>query len=264
MVKLTFLSGLLPLSFVWSATCAPTNSSVQAQAVVEGVEANEFTNNLADWKNLKGVGFAYVMATAEPAALMNPFFTSQTNGALGAGLITGAYHTGKPNVPGSSAADQAAYFVRRGGAWKADGKTLPGALYIPCEPISSFLAKSSPADGLCAEVGDNQARCYGLTTTAMVQWIKTFIDTYKSSTTRTPVIRTSADWWKTCTGNDVSIAKAGAPLWLINWGSSPGPIPGGWKSITFWQYTNKGAGVLNFRDVFHGDLKALKKFAKGA
>ncbi|KAG8889007.1 hypothetical protein FRB99_004036 [Tulasnella sp. 403] len=242
MVKLTFVSGLLPLSFAISATCAPTNSSAQA-LVVEGVEANTFTNNLADWKNLQGVGFAYVMATVEPFALTNPFFTSQTNGALSAGLITGAYHIGKPNVPGSSAADQAAYFVRRGGAWKADGKTLPGALYIP--------------------FGDNQARCYGLTTTAMVQWIQAFADTYKSLTTRSPVIRTTADWWATCTGNDATIG-ASSPLWLISWGSSPGTIPGGWSSLTFWEYTNTAAGILNFRDVFYGDLNALRNFANGA
>ncbi|KAG8892292.1 hypothetical protein FRB99_002816, partial [Tulasnella sp. 403] len=196
------------------------------------------------WKNLKGVGFAYIMATVEPFALTNPFFTSQTKDALAVGLITGAYHTGKPNVPDSSAADQAAYFVRKGGAWKADGKTLPGALYIP--------------------PGDKQNKCNGLTTVAMVKWIKAFIDAYKSSTTRTPVIRTSADWWKTCTGNDVTIAKAGAPLWLINLGSSPGTIPGGWKKITFWEYTNKGTENLFLRDRFYGDLKALKKFAKGA
>ena len=47
-------------------------------------------------------------------------------------MVRGAYHFANPRT--SSGADQARYFVQNGGAWTADGKTLPGLLDIEFNP----------------------------------------------------------------------------------------------------------------------------------
>jgi GH25 family lysozyme M1 (1,4-beta-N-acetylmuramidase) len=62
----------------------------------------------------------------------------------------------------------------------------------------------------------------------MVSWIKDFSDTYHASTTRWPVIYTTTDWWKTCTGNSAEFA-ANSPLWLARYGSTAGTLPAGWS-----------------------------------
>jgi lysozyme len=53
------------------------------------------------------------------------------------------------------------------------------------------------------------------------------------------------------------------PLWLAEYTSAPMPrIPGGWKTWTFWQYSQDGRidgvdGAVDL-DRFNGDLNALK------
>ncbi|MET7435206.1 GH25 family lysozyme, partial [Streptomyces flaveolus] len=80
-----------------------------------------------DWAaaRAKGARFVYVKAT-ESTNYRNPYFSGQYSGAREAGLIRGAYHFARPDR--SSGAKQAAYFVRHGGDWRADGWTLPPAL----------------------------------------------------------------------------------------------------------------------------------------
>jgi lysozyme len=86
-----------------------------------------------DWRKAraKGARFVYVKAT-ESTGYRNPRFGQQYNGARDAGIIRGAYHFALPDR--SSGRAQAAYFVRNGGAWSADGWTLPPALDIEYNP----------------------------------------------------------------------------------------------------------------------------------
>ena len=51
-------------------------------------------------------------------------------------MVRGAYHFANPRT--SSGADQARYFVQNGGAWTADGKTLPGLLDIEFNPYPAY------------------------------------------------------------------------------------------------------------------------------
>ena len=52
------------------------------------------------------------------------------------GMVRGAYHFANPST--SSGADQARYFVQNGGAWTADGQTLPGLLDIEFNPYLEY------------------------------------------------------------------------------------------------------------------------------
>ncbi|MFJ2905327.1 lysozyme [Streptomyces sp. NPDC087212] len=187
----------------------------------------------------KGARFVYVKAT-ESTTYRNPYFTAQYGGAGGVGILRGAYHFARPNT--SSGARQAAYFVRNGGAWKADGRTLPPALDIEYNPY------------------DAKHRCYGVGKKRMVRWIKAFSAEVDRLTGRPPVIYTTVNWWKTCTGN--SRALTANPLWIAQPGSKAGPLPGGWPYWTFWQHATKGA-LPGDQNLFNGSAAQLMKFARG-
>ena len=78
--------------------------------------------------------FAYIKAT-EGTSYRNPYFKTQYKGADKAGMIRGAYHFASP--AGKAGYKQARYFVKNGGGWSADGKTLPGVLDIEYNPYGS-------------------------------------------------------------------------------------------------------------------------------
>ncbi|KIM66502.1 glycoside hydrolase family 25 protein [Scleroderma citrinum Foug A] len=191
----------------------------------------------------------------DTSAFKSPEFNSQYTGAAKAGIIRGAYHFARPDV--SSGAEQAKYFLANGGwyrlcgpfifnsilsgGWSGDGITLPGALDIEYNPYGK--------------------KCYGLSASAMVSWIQDFSDTYHSATKRYPVIYTTTDWWKTCTGNSAAFGKNN-PLWIAHYASSIGPLPGGWLSASFWQYADHGPNPGD-ADLWNGDMSGLQHFARG-
>ncbi|WP_405874280.1 lysozyme [Streptomyces sp. NBC_00005] len=189
----------------------------------------------------KGAKFVYVKAT-ESTNYRNPYFGQQYNGARSAGIIRGAYHFALPNK--TSGTTQAAYFVRNGGRWSADGWTLPPALDIEYNPY------------------DSKHKCYGLSKSGMVNWIKSFSNEVKRLTGRRPVIYTTAHWWNTCTGSSRALASNHA-LWIARHNSADaGSLPAGWSFWTFWQYDNSG-GLPGDQNLFNGSQAQLKKFARG-
>ena len=111
------------------------------------------------------------------------------------------------------------------------------------------------------EYNPNGATCYGLSASAMVSWIQSFVNQYHTKTGRYPMIYTTNDWWTTCTGNSNAFSST-CPLVLARYGSTVGTIPGGWPYQTIWQnadtYTYGGDS-----DIFNGALTNLKKLATG-
>ncbi|MFJ9541754.1 lysozyme [Streptomyces sp. NPDC101225] len=213
-----------------------------AAGLPKGHDISSHQKNV-DWSRAKAKGarFVYVKAT-ESTTYRNPYFTRQYNGARDAGIIRGAYHFALPDR--SSGTAQAAYFVRHGGQWRADGRTLPPALDIEYNPYSA------------------RHRCYGLSKAGMVHWLHAFSDEVKRRTGRRPVIYTTARWWNTCTGRSRAFAPDHA-LWLA--GRNPaasGSLPAGWSYWTFWQYGSKGS-LPGDQNLFNGSQAQLKKFARG-
>ena len=96
---------------------------------VSGWQADPATHSLStvDWKRQWSLGarFVYTKAT-EGNNFKDASRTSHLKGATGVGMLHGAYHFALPNQ--SSAISQADFFVKNGGAWKADGNTLPPLL----------------------------------------------------------------------------------------------------------------------------------------
>lgn len=62
----------------------------------------------------------------------------------------------------------------------------------------------------------------------MVSWIRDFSNTYQARTGRYPVIYTTTDWWKTCTGN-TSGFQTNNPLWVARYAASIGELPAGYS-----------------------------------
>ncbi|PSM38378.1 lysozyme [Streptomyces dioscori] len=205
----------------------------------EGVDVSSHQGNVA-WSTLwsSGVKWAYVKAT-EGTYYTNPYFTQQYNGSYNVGMIRGAYHFATPDT--TSGAAQANYFVNNGGGWSKDGKTLPGALDIEWNPYG--------------------AACYGKTQSAMVTWIRDFLNQYKARTGRDAVIYSATSWWTQCTGNYSGFASAN-PLWIARYASAVGTLPAGWSYYTMWQYTSSGPTVGD-HNKFNGALDRVVALANG-
>jgi GH25 family lysozyme M1 (1,4-beta-N-acetylmuramidase) len=229
----------------WSLQRQGAIADSTAQAVpmaprgLPGLDVSSYQGDV-NWASVasKGAKFAYAKAT-EGTTYTNPYFAGQYNGPYQQHIIRGAYHFALPNH-GTGAA-QANYFLAHGGGWSADGRTLPGVLDIEYNPYGS--------------------QCYGLSAASMVSWIRSFVTTYHARTTRWPVIYTTANWWRTCTGNSTGFSKTD-PLWIAYYGSTSGPLPGGWPFYTIWQYGSSGK-FPGDQDVFNGSAARLYALAKG-
>ncbi|MDN3904003.1 GH25 family lysozyme [Arthrobacter sp. YD2] len=210
---------------------------------IQGMDVSSHQQNV-DWPGAwrQGSRFAYVKAT-EGTYYKNPYYTQQYNGSANTGMVRGAYHFAIPTV-GSGAAE-ANYFVNNGGGWSADGRTLPPLLDIEYNPYP--------------QLGNT---CYNLSASQMITWIRDFSNTIKARTGRVPMIYSTTDWWRTCTGN--TNAFSNHPLHIASYSQKgAGALPNGWPAYTVWQYSSTGpfAGDSN---VFNGNTGALDAFARGA
>ena len=207
---------------------------------VQGLDVSSHQYNV-DWHAAwnQGGRFAYVKAT-EGTYYTNPYYGQQYNGSANIGMVRGAYHFAIPSV--GSAAAEANYFVNNGGGWSADGKTLPPLLDIEYNPYP--------------QLGNT---CYGMSASQMITWIREFSNTVKARTGRVPMIYTTTDWWRTCTGN--TSAFADHPLHIASYSQAgPGAMPAGWGKYDVWQYSSTGPFVGD-SNVWNGSASELAQFA---
>ena len=206
---------------------------------VLGMDVSSYQGDV-DWSAAAadGAQFAYVKAT-ESTTYTNPDFAQQYDGSYDAGIIRGAYHFATPDTSGGAA--QAEYFVDNGGGWSDDGMTLPGMLDLEWNPYG--------------------ADCYGLSQSAMVDWILSFSDEYESLTGRWPVIYTATSWWSECTG-DLGDFSSTNPLALADYNGTPGTMPYDWSYQTIWQYADSGT-FPGDQDAFNGSYSRLQSLATG-
>ena len=233
-----------PASMARLATDHPSVSlaSTWTPAGLQGMDVSSHQPSV-DWNRARSLGarYAYVKAT-EATSYINPLYARQTSGAVGAGMLHGAYHFAIPNV--SSGRAQADYFVNNGGRWTADGNTLPPLLDVEYNPYP--------------ELGDT---CYDMTSSQMVSWIRDFSTRVAERTGRLPMIYTTTDWWKTCTGN--SSAFSSQPLHIASYAKTAGALPKGWGNYTLWQYSSTGP-FEGDSNVYNGSLQQLRDFARGS
>jgi lysozyme len=191
-----------------------------------------------DWQKAadNGAGFAFVKAT-ESTSYTNPYFADDYASAAAAGLVRSAYHFARPKPDLQSARDQADFFVKKAGTAKAKGDL----------PLTLDLEEAG-----------------GLSPTTLIAWTHAFVDEVTTLTSRPPILYTYPYFWQHAMGDTKDFANL--PLWLASYrnGGPRQPLPGGWSSWTFWQYTASGhiAGIPASvdRSKFAGtqaDLEAL-------
>jgi GH25 family lysozyme M1 (1,4-beta-N-acetylmuramidase) len=218
---------LIMLSGLGIPAAMTTTQAAAATAPAQGADVSNHTPvTSSTWSDLAQAGATFVgVAATEGNYFQDPDYASDVTGATDAGLYAMPYVFANPYHTNGTAAGQADYAV----AWMSK-VTPPSALTLP------LALDLEPDPYVSTEQNSNE--CYGLTTSAMVTWIKGFLAEAQAKTGRTPVIYTEAAWWNTCTGN--STAFSSYPLWLASWGVPNPALPSGWGNYTFWQYTNAG------------------------
>jgi len=196
-----------------------------------------------DWSQVKNSGrnFAFVKAT-EGTGYVNPYFSADWAAIQANGMVRGSYHYAKPNTSPTSAAEQAQYFVATAGLMQATGDLAP---------ILDFEDSG------------------GLSPSALITWVHSWLNTITALTGRTPIIYTYPYFWQSAMSNNTGFTQY--PLWIAdyNGGSAPNtPLIGGWNSWTFWQYTDAGSipGVPTGVDIskFCCDSGTLSSLSNGA
>eukprot|EP00051_Salpingoeca_urceolata_P027099 m.480036 g.480036 ORF g.480036 m.480036 type:complete len:238 (-) comp21674_c0_seq1:203-916(-) len=164
-----------------------------------------------DWNKVKGAGasFAFVKAT-EGTSYTDTTFKRNWEGMRAAGIARrGAYHFGHP---GSSASAQASHFVSTVGSME-----------------------NSEVLVLDIETSDNQGP------SEVAKWCGEFLSAVMKLS-KLPASRVyvyTGEWFWDPKAGGSSVASA-HPLWVSGYTSSP-PMPKGWSSWTYWQYTDKGS-----------------------
>lgn len=201
---------------------------------VEGIDVSHFQGTI-EWARVRAAGksFAFAKAT-DGLGEVDPMFHANRSGARSAGLVFGAYHFARLN---EDATAQATHLCETLGSTEGE---LPPALDVE----SASLAASLQA----AEV---------------VAWIHEFVQVVRQKTNRPPIVYCPPSFWESSAANTHDFSSL--PLWIARYTteSSPDPLPGGWGSWTFWQYSSGGtvpgiAGACDL-DRFAGDAAALTK-----
>jgi len=173
------------------------------------------------WNTIARAGYKYAAVKAtEGDYYVNPYAAGDLKSAKAAGLDVAPYHFAIPNASGGAA--QAQFAVEYSG-YAPGPRVLPLMLDIEYDPYNS---------------SDHANMCYGLSAARMTAWLTAFVTTVRTLTGQYPVIYTTANWWDTCTGR--SAAFGADPMWIAAYGFASPPMPPGWKTWTFWQYTSSG------------------------
>jgi GH25 family lysozyme M1 (1,4-beta-N-acetylmuramidase) len=204
---------------------------------VTGIDVSSWQGTV-NWPQVAATAkFAYVKAT-EGTTYVSPTFATQYAGARAAGLYTGAYAYARPDA---APVPQADFFVSQIRS-RFDSLALPPMVDLewPYLAGGKYVAPYP---------------CFGLTPTAMVTWIRSFVDEVRARTGSLTVIYTATSWWNQCTGNSTSFADEPLAIALYT-ATPPATLPSGWSRWTFWQYADAGS-LPGDQDVFNGSLSQL-------
>jgi lysozyme len=193
----------------------------QAGAPVRGLDISAYQHAGAaiDWALLAAQGIRFVAIKAsEGTYYLNPYYASDARGAEAAGLRVLPYAFANPG--GSGAAATANFATDAASAARAAAR-LPLVIDLENDPYKKATD------------------CYGLGVTAMVSWIAGFTARAWTLTGEWPIIYTTRDWWRECTGSTGRFPHD--PLWLAAFGGTAPTVPAPWQSWTFWQYDNGGS-----------------------
>ena len=212
-------AAVAPKSSVRPAALAAAGSTVQGIDVSSHQHPSGAPIN---WSDVAQAGYKFAfIKVSEGSYYVNPYSAADIAGAQAAGMFAAPYAFAIPNYSGGAL--QADY-VLDNADYVPDGHLLTPILDIEYDPYVSQ---------------DGTNSCYGLTQTQMVAWISAFTAEVQRRTGQHPVIYTTADWWKRCTGDSAKFSAD--PLWIAG-GTTSGPtLPAAWNKWIYWQYTNSAS-----------------------
>ena len=204
-----------------------------------------------NWTDAAGSERFVAVKATEGNYYPDPDYQADVTEAAAAGLYVMPYVFANPygwngsnaNSGNGSGKVQADY------AWNQEISKVTAPAYASSALMLPVAVDLEPDPYVNSEKNSNQ--CYGLSASAMVAWIQSFIDEVKADTGKTPVIYTTTSWWNACTGN--SAAFSADPLWIAAMVSSAPSIPPGLEQLTFWQYSR----AARQRDQRRADLDSL-------
>ncbi len=190
---------------------------------IDGIDVSRWQhpNGAAiDWNAVRQSGqrFVFIKATEGPTATQapytNPYFAGDWDASERAGLLRGAYHYAQPSLEGGSPERQARDFVAVTGS-------MQGPHDLP--PVLDVEATN------------------GLSPAQMAAWIGAWLTEVERLTGRRPIIYTGLSFWNVQVGG--SNAFAAYRLWFARYvtGQTPGQIPNGFLTWTFWQRSSTGS-----------------------
>ncbi len=182
---------------------------------IAGINISNF-NGAVNWKSAAdSISFAYAKAT-QGTSYTDPRFAQNWKGMQRAGVPRGAFHFFDPRKDASA---QAELFLRR---VQPEATDLPPMLDVEWQN--------------------------GVSSAATIHGVYRWMNLVEHATGRTPVLQTSASFWKRI-GNPPR--PSGSALWVTQHGTSTPSLPKSWKSWTFWQFSPKGrcAGIEGYVDL---------------
>lgn len=165
-----------------------------------------------DWRQvrLNGYSFALIKAT-EGTHYTNPYFEQNRQDGRRSAMIIGTYHYARPD---QSPIRQALHY--------ADTiKCLSNPLDMP--PVLDLEITG------------------GLSPILLQAWTAVFLSTLNVRCGTNTMIYTYPNFWRTAMRNTPIFSFA--PLWIADYNGQDGPttpLPGGWSTWKFWQFTSRG------------------------
>ncbi|GAB16549.1 putative lysozyme [Gordonia effusa NBRC 100432] len=215
------------------STAAPATAAPQVGPDVSSHQHPGST--FINWFAVRAAGQQLAMVKAtESTWYVNPYFVPDSLSMRAAGLIRGTYHYADPS---RSATAQALFY-----ATTVLGQN--GILDLP--PVLDLEATG------------------GLGPRALAAWVREFFGTLEAITHRKTIIYTYPHFWNTAMGGTREFGDH--PLWIASYNGKAAPeMPrGGWRTWTFWQFTDHGrlAGVPTRVDLnrYNGSIAGLRRY----
>lgn len=233
-LRRTIMSTALALTIGASGALGGT-AAVAAPQVGPDVSSHQHPGGTPiNWFAVRAAGQQMAMVKAtESTWYVNPHFIEDSLAMRAAGLVRGTYHYADPS---KSASAQALFY-----ATIVLGQN--GILDLPPVLDLEHSGGKSPA--------------------ALRAWVREFFSTLEAITHRKTIIYTYPNFWNNQMGGTREFADH--PLWIASYrGGSPQMPRGGWRTWTFWQFTDSGRlpGVSAPVDLnrFNGTIAQLRAY----
>jgi GH25 family lysozyme M1 (1,4-beta-N-acetylmuramidase) len=238
---LIIIAGLAVAVAARTAVQEPAALAATTQQSVQGTDVSSVNGSSINWTGVAGSERFVAVKATEGNYYTDPDYQADVTGAVAAGLFVMPYVFANPYTGNGAGNVQADY------AWKQAISKVTAPAYTSSALLLPVAVDLEPDPYVNTEKNSNQ--CYGLTPSAMVTWIHSFINEAKADTGKTPVIYTTTSWWNACTGD--STAFSADPLWIASYGVPVPSIPSAWSNLTLWQYSQSGdvSGISGAADL---------------